>query len=182
MVCIGGDDFLADRLFVATIPDADTAFRIYRLAGVLKRAHKFSGKLMEPDRLPISLFFLGGLSDQIVRSACEAFADVRMQPFEVSFDRTVSFRGKAGSRPFVLIGDDGPSRLKSFRQSLGAAMTSCGLRRLAKTNFTPHVTLLYDSHNVAEHPIEPISWTVNEFVLTNSRNGHDHLARWPLRK
>jgi hypothetical protein len=28
-----------------------------------------------------------------------------MTPFEVSFDRTVSFRGRPGNRPFVLVGD-----------------------------------------------------------------------------
>jgi len=48
------------------------------------------------------------------------------------------------------------------------------------TNFTPHVTLLYDPRSVEEHPIEPISWTVSEFVLIHSMQGHAHLARWPL--
>ena len=55
-----------------------------------------------------------------------------------------------------------------------------GLRRLANTNFTPHVTLLYDAHGVEEYPIEPISWTVKEFVLIRSLKGHVHLARWSL--
>src|ERR1700737_2978877 len=44
------------RLFLAAVPDADTALRIYRLAAALKRAHKFDGKIIEPDRLHISLF------------------------------------------------------------------------------------------------------------------------------
>jgi 2'-5' RNA ligase len=60
------------RLFLAAVPDAGTAERIYRLAGVLKRAHKFDGKLIAPERLHISLFFLGGLPDRNVRAACEA--------------------------------------------------------------------------------------------------------------
>ena len=42
------------RLFLAAVPDADTALRIYRLAAALKRAHKFEGKIIEPDRLHIS--------------------------------------------------------------------------------------------------------------------------------
>jgi RNA 2',3'-cyclic 3'-phosphodiesterase len=72
-------------------------------------------------------------------------------------------------------------QLVSFRRMFGAAMTRRGLRRRANTNFMPHVTLLYDTRGVEEHPIEPISWTVNEIVLIHSVNGHTHLACWPLR-
>ena len=106
--------------------------------------------------------------------------DVRAAQFEVSFDRTASFRGRPGSRPFVLIGENGLGRLLSFRRVLGAALTRRGLRRVANTNFMPHVTLLYDARSVEEHPIWPIFWTVTEFVLIHSMKGHDCLVRWPL--
>jgi 2'-5' RNA ligase len=181
---IVGDDFMPDRLFFATVPDSGTAARIYRLAEVLKRARKFDGALITPDRLHVTLFFLDrwrGLREHIVPTACEAAAEVRMKPFEVSFDRTSSFRGKPGNHPFVLLGDNGLSRLRSFRRTLGAAMMRKGLKRRANADFTPHVTLLYDIRNVEEQPIEPIFWTVREFVLVHSMRGHAHLARWPLR-
>jgi RNA 2',3'-cyclic 3'-phosphodiesterase len=169
------------RLFLAAVPNAGTAERIHRLAGVLKRAHKFDGRLIPPERLHLSLFFLGGLPERQIHAAREAAADVRAEPFEVSFDRTASFRGRPGNRPFVLIGEVGLGRLQSFRRMLGAALTRKGLRRVASSYFTPHVTLLYDARSVEEHPIEPILWTVTEFVLVRSRKGHDHLARWSLR-
>jgi 2'-5' RNA ligase len=181
---IVGNDFMPDRLFFAAIPNADTAARICRLAEVLKRARKFEGKIITPDRLHVTLFSLDrsrGLREHIVRTACEAAAEVRMKPFEVSFDRTSSFRGKPGNHPFVLLGDNGLSRLMSFRRTLGAAMMRNGLRRRANADFTPHVTLLYDIRNVEEQPIEPILWTVRELVLIHSMRGHAHLARWPLR-
>ena len=168
------------RLFIAVIPDAETAARIHRLAGILKRAHQFDGKLIEPERLHVSLFFLGGLPEREIRAACAAAAEVRMESFDVLFDRTASFRGKRGSRPFVLVGGDGLQRLESFRQMLGDAMMRRGLRRVANTNFTPHVTLLYEARGVEEYPIEPISWIAREFVLIRSIKGHDCLARWPL--
>jgi 2'-5' RNA ligase len=170
------------RLFLATVPDPATADRIFRMATVLKGAYDFSGKLTEPDRLHVSLFFLGGLADDVVRAACAALADIRVPPFDVVFDRSVSFRSRAGNRPFVLMGRDGPSQLKSFRQMLGAALTRNGLRRRANTNFTPHITLLYDARDVEEHPVDPVAWTVNEFVLIRSERGHEHLMRWPLRE
>jgi 2'-5' RNA ligase len=104
------------RLFLAAVPDAATATRIHGLAKTLKRAHRFSGTLIVPERLHVSLFFLAGLPEQSLRAACKAFAEMRMPPFQVSFDRTASFRGRLGSRPFVLVGGDGVGQLKSFRR------------------------------------------------------------------
>jgi 2'-5' RNA ligase len=169
------------RLFLAALPDANTAARIFRLAGVLKRAHRFSGKLIAPDRLHVSLFFLGVLQQGMECAAREGADELRMAPFQVSFDRTVSFRGRPGSRPFVLLGGDAVGPLKSFRQELGAGLAREGLRRIAGTNFEPHVTLLYDARGVDEYPLgEPISWTVHEVVLIQSGSGHTHLAKWRL--
>jgi len=171
------------RLFLAALPDAITAARIFGLAGVLKRAHGFSGKLIAPDRLHVSLFFLGGLRQDMECAAREATGEMRMPPFQVSFDRTASFRGRVGSRPFVLVGGDGVGELKSFRQGLGAGLAREGLRRIAAANFEPHVTLLYDPRGVDEYPLaEPICWMVNEIVLIQSKSGHMHLARWRLRE
>ena len=92
----------------------------------------------------------------------------------------MSFRGRSGNRPFVLIGEDGLRRLLSFRRMLGAALARRGLRRVANTHFMPHVTLLYDVRSVEEHPIWPIFWTVTEFVRNHSMKGHDYCARWSL--
>lgn len=170
------------RLFLAALPDAATASRIFRLAGGLKRAHGFSGKLIAPQRLHISLFFLGGFSSEVTNAAPTTFVELRMSPFKVSFDRTASFRGPPGSCPFVLVGSEGLSQLKSFRQGLATAWAREGLMRLANTSFEPHVTLLYDARCVEEYPLaEPISWIINEIVLIHSRNGHAHLAKWRLR-
>jgi 2'-5' RNA ligase len=173
--CSGG------RLFLAILPDPATAERIHRLADVLKRAHRFSGGLIAADRLHVSLFSLTDLPDRQICAACEAATNFRTEPFEVSFDRTTSFRGGRGNRPFVLVGENGLRRLQSFRQMLAAALTRGGLRRLANTNFTPHVTLLYDTRSVEEYPVEPVAWTVAEFVLVRSLKGHRHIARWGLR-
>ena len=169
------------RLFLAIVPDPATAERIHRLACVLKRAHRFGGRLIAPERLHISLFSLSGLADRQLCAACEAATELRTEPFAVAFDRTASFRGRQGNRPFVLLGESGLRRLESFRRTLGAALTRRGLRRPANTNFTPHVTLLYDVRSVDEYPVEPVAWTVAEFVLVHSMKGHHHLERWCLR-
>ena len=168
------------NLFLATVPDAGTAERIHQMASALKRAHRFDGRLIAPERLHISLFALGDLTEGQHCAAWEAAMEVRTAPFKVSFDRTQSFRGRAGNRPFVLVGERGLHALQSFRQTFCAALTRRGMKRLANTNFTPHVTLLYDARDVDEYPVEPIGWTVREFVLIRSSNGHERLVRWPL--
>jgi RNA 2',3'-cyclic 3'-phosphodiesterase len=171
------------RLFFAAVPDFDAAAKIYRIAGILRQAHRFDGKLIPRDCLHVSLLFLGRGSEQLVRSACEAVADVKTTPFEVSFDRTACFRGRPGNRPFVLVGGDTLDRLKSLGHALDAAIAEKGmgqkrLGRRARRDFVPHITLLYGERAVPEYPIAPISWTVNEFVLIHSLKGHAHLARW----
>jgi RNA 2',3'-cyclic 3'-phosphodiesterase len=166
------------RLFFAAVPDFDTAAKIHRLAGILKRAHRFRRELIAPEHLHVSLLFLGHWSEQVARSACEAVAGVKMIPFEVSFDRTASFRGGPGNRPLVLLGGETSDRLKSLGHRLGAAIAEKGMGRRAVRDFTPHVTLLYGERAIEEYPIEPIRWTVNEFVLIHSLQGHVHLAHW----
>jgi RNA 2',3'-cyclic 3'-phosphodiesterase len=80
----------------------------------------------------------------------------------------------------VLSGRHGLSLLQSLRQQMLEALERTGLRGWARKAFTPHLTLWYGESEIAEHPIEPIGWTVREFVLIHSLRGHTHLARWPL--
>ena len=174
------DSGLSDggRLFFAAVPDFDSAAKMHRLAGILQRAHRFRGKLILPECLHVSLLFLGRWSEQVARHACEAVAGVKMNPFEVSFDRTASFQSAHGNRALVLLGDETSDRLKSLGHRLGAAIAEKGMGRRAVRDFTPHVTLLYGKRAIDEYPVEPIRWTVNEFVLIHSLHGHAHLARW----
>ena len=172
-------------IFLALVPDAGPAKRIYGVAEAIKRARHFEGNLTAIDRLHVTLFFLGedegDARDYIVRMTYEAARNMCMPPFEVSFDRTTSFRGSPGHHPFVLLGGDGLRPLKLFRQALGAQLARNGLKHLVKRDFNPHVTLLYTEREVEELPVEPICWTVDTFVLIHSLDGHTHLARWPLR-
>ena len=171
----------AGELFLAILPDAETSARIYKIAEILKAAHAFRGRLTAPERLHVTLFSLGHLSQDRVEAACAAIEELKAEPFDVSFDRTMSFRGRPGSRPFVLAGVDGLVPLKLFRRSLAAAFAQRdGLKHLGRRDFTPHVTLLFDDQAVDEQPIGPIGWTVRGLVLIHSMKGHEHLAQWPL--
>ena len=83
------------RLFLAAVPDAGTAERIHQLAGVLKRAHHFDGKLIARERLHISLFALSGLPESQLCAAWEAAMDVRIEPFE---SRSIARQAFGGGR------------------------------------------------------------------------------------
>jgi 2'-5' RNA ligase len=171
------------RWFFAVVPPAHEASRVYRLGEVIQCARQLRGALTSRDCLHVTLFFLGDanyLSERSIPMALEAAAEVRIEPFEISFDRSASFRGRPGRHPFVLLGGDGLNGVKELRRTLGVAMTRKGLRQKVNADFTPHITLLRDARKVEEQPIVPISWTVREFALIHSARGHRHLARWPL--
>ena len=105
-------------------------------------------------------------------------------PFELVFDRVVSFESRSGRHPLVLQGSDGIAGLIAFREVLGAAMQKAGLWRCVKPHYQPHLTLLYDGRRVAERTVEAVGWTVQEFVLVHSlygRTRYAQLERWPLR-
>jgi 2'-5' RNA ligase len=147
--------------------------------------HRLSGKALQTDRFHVTLHHVGdhaGLPRDIIALAGEAAASLSMPPFELVLDRVASFR-RARNLPFVLLGAEGASPVAHFQEALGAAMKKAGLGRWVASSYTPHLTLLYDDQAVAEQAIEPIAWTVREFVLVHSllnQTKYLPLARWPL--
>ena len=96
-------------------------------------------------------------------------------------DRVVSFTGREGNHPLVLLGDDGVVGLTMLYGSLGTQMRKVGLK--ARSDFTPRMTLIYGSRRVDEQPIEPIFWTIDALALVQSLIGktkHVRLGQWPL--
>ncbi len=176
-----------DRLFFAIFPDADTAAHVARLAEQLRGEHQMKGKPLATKRFHVTLHHLGdyaGLPPDVVAAASEAAAAVAMPSFDVAFDYTMSFLSRRGSLPLVLRGHDGIAAATAFQHALAASLEKAGFAGASKAQFTPHLTLLYDGHRVMERPVEPVSWTVREFVLVHSvlgRTRHVVLGQWPLR-
>jgi 2'-5' RNA ligase len=172
-----------DGLFFAIFPDAQAAVRIANAAWRFRRTYRLIGEPLQTRRFHVTLHGFGifdGMPRCLVEKALNAGAAVTSVPFDVAFDRVTSF---AGSNALVLTSGQGTHDIKIFHQSLGAAMRQVGLR--ASSNFTPHVTLLYDRRRIEEQFIESIRWTVYDFVLVHSRRGrtqHMPLERWQLRQ
>jgi len=176
-----------DRLFFAIYPNSSTATEIAHLAQRLRKDHALKGNQLASDRFHVTLHHLGdheGLPPSLVAAAQEAAAAISESSFEVTFDTVMSFSTRTRKRPFVLRGGKGVVALIAFQQAVGMAMRKAGLGRWVDTQFTPHMTLLYDERVVGNQIIEPVSWTVHEFVLVHSllgRTQHIPLGRWPLR-
>jgi 2'-5' RNA ligase len=176
-----------ERIFFAAMPDATTAARIHALAERLKAEHKLDGTLILPEHLHVTLFHLGdwiNLPDEIVARAKDAAAQTVAAPFGVAFRKVESFRNRTGIYPFVLTDRDA-SPWSPLRTALGAALKAAGLGGAVHLDddFKPHVTLLRDDTRLKPIAVDPISWTVDGFVLIHSLLGkttHIHLARREL--
>jgi 2'-5' RNA ligase len=175
-----------DRIFFAALPDAgakaEMARHVSRVCGDRVMTNGFDAA-----RLHVSLCFLAtgaDLTPQIEQRASDAASTVRMRPFTVAFNCIARFSKGDGKRPLVLLGDEGVAGLTALQRSLGTAMRNAGLGHREQPGYTPHVTLLYGTFPIEEQTIEPIRWTVRDFVLVHSHRGegrHSHLGHWPLR-
>jgi 2'-5' RNA ligase len=170
-----------DGLFFSIFPDHAAAVRIANTAEHFRRAYGLKGAPLLTERFHVTVQGLGnydGLPRNVIAKAIEAGAAVTSMPFEVAFDRATSF---AGSDALVLCGGDGVDGIVMFHHALGIAMRKSGLS--AGSQFTPHITLSYDCRRIEEQFIEPIRWTVRDFVLVHSLRGktmHIPLERWHL--
>lgn len=151
----------------------------------LRARHRLNARAQAPERFHITLHHLGdhpGVRRDIVAMASEAAEAVTASPFEVTFDRAVSFQG-GGANPYVLLCGPGRDALEAFQRDLGFALARAGLARWVDKSFLPHITLLRDRQIVAEEFIAPVTWTVRGFTLIHSllgRTTHIPLAQWPL--
>ena len=175
-----------DGLFFAVIPSPQSAAQIERRVQDFRGEFGLKGEPLATDHFHVTLYYLGahrGVPLGIVAKASETAASIRIATFEISFDRARSFSGKGGTRPFILSSSKGLPQLLALQQSLRGALRKAGLDNWAQPAFTPHITLLYDSLRVPEQAIEPVGWTVREFVLMRSLLGmsrYEMLGRWPL--
>jgi len=171
------------RLFFGIWPDARAAEDLTQLMARMRRDGIMRGKPVDADRLHLTLHHLGDFGDQmpsgLLPTAQKAAAMVKAPPFEVVFDRIGGTQGQ-----FLLRASDKLAALTEFRQALSTALVKAGLRRHIKTTaFNPHVTLSYGFSDVPKMLIQPISWSVRDFVLVESLLGqHKHIRQgvWPI--
>jgi len=181
----GAETPATDGLFLAVLPQVHARPRIRAAADELRAQHGLQGRLIAADRYHVSLLSFGeyhGLPPNLVPDVMRAAAAIDAPPFDVVFDRAMSFNG-GKRRTLVLCASDGAAKLVTLQRVVSAGVQKLRSARI-KSQFVPHVTLLYDERSIEEQPIERIGWTITEFVLVHSllgRGQYNILARWPLR-
>jgi 2'-5' RNA ligase len=171
-----------NNLFFALTPPPEMAARGVRLAERLRRGGLVSGRPKAAATLHVSLRGLGrfaSLPDGLVARASAAAATVLFAPFEVRFDSVASF-GAPDRRALVMRPSRGLAEIRALWQALGLALAKAGVK--VGGDLEPHMTLLYDKRTIAEQAVEPVCWTVTDFVLIHSLIGqgrHLRLGRWP---
>jgi len=172
------------NVFFAARPDSKAVESAVRVRQSLLLQHRrFAAKSIPSERLHVSLLggFVDPLPPAIMSAAMTAAGTVSMPPFKVMFNRISSFNGGSGQLALVLTGDEGIVGFRKLQEALSLALARAGLSRRRKTLPTPHMTIAYSDRS-CELSIEPICWTVNEFVLIDSLVGqsrHLLLGRWP---
>ena len=175
-----------DRLMFLLYPDMATAQRIAAEARRLKDALGLRGAPLLTDRFHITLHHLGdyvGLPNDVVAKGKAAGEGMVHAPFKVTLDRAVSFANRPGNNPFTLQGGEGVEAVVEFQKTLGLRMAGVALK--PDKQFVPHVTLLYDGQVVPAQAVDPIGWTVDRFVLVQSKLGqtqHIVLGEWSLNR
>ncbi|WP_293990114.1 2'-5' RNA ligase family protein [Sphingomonas sp.] len=128
------------------------------------------------DRLHCTMLRLGHEADWSAARLDELkglLGTVSAEPFPVRFDLI------AGN---LLRGAKGMPSAAAFHRALRQKAAMCGVP-IPEYDFWLHLSLAYRGTAIAAaRKIDPIGWTVEEFLLIRSDRGHDLLDRWPLRQ
>ena len=172
-------------LFFCVFPDPAAREAIAAETDALRVEHSLSGPAIRPNRLHATLHYLGEhLIDRadIVDTATTAAARVRHAPFEVTLARVSSFSTRNDKHPCVLLCPEERPPIHGLWRELSNHLMAAGFGRYLKREFTPHVTVLYDTRVLIPHAIEPICWQARDFALVRSWQGeYEVIGSWPLR-
>ena len=167
------------RLFFALWPPDEVRQALARGADDVPQFA--TGRRVADAKLHLTLHFLGGWRgrpDDVVDRASAAVASMRARAFHLVVDHAGSFTGARVG----WLAPSGNSGLDALWSDLGRVLDQVGVPRREQPRFSPHVTVRRDIRaRLGDIPIEPISWSVEDFVLVHSHDGvYDVLARWPL--
>lgn len=172
-------------LFLALMPDPLTARAIGRRADLTCERHGLRSRRLGDEQFHVSLFGLGSDRPETVAWTERVAPAVRFRPFELTFDRALSFRQREKC-PFVLTGQKGLETLRVFHAHLGGILKRAGLPLPDRLPFTPHLTLVWDHRRIPGYPLlRPLTWHATNFVLVRSFVGegrYEIAGRWPLAK
>lgn len=125
------------RLFIAIVPDNETAGRIAELRDEV-RNESLRGSFVPSSNIHLTLEFLGECTREEMMKASSVLGSLSFSPFTVTLDRTGAFRHKDGD--VIFIGAEHSPELMNLHNQLERRLRENGFR-LERRKYTPHVTL-----------------------------------------
>lgn len=147
----------------------------------VRQAQGLTGKPLAPPQAEVVLNTVGAFArppGPIIAKAREAAEAVSARRFKVVFDRVVGADGD-----LVLQGDDGTMAAQDLFAAIHKALVRPGMAPRRQPEFTPRLVLMREPTAVPETPVEPIAWTVRDFVLIYAipaEGRHEVAARFAL--
>ena len=172
--------FYPHRYYFALRPDLPATDAAMKISMGLRRSAK--GSAVKRENLHVSLFPLWegeAVPPDLLPVTFTMLQAIEGRPFDIVFDRVTSFRRKNGYC-IVLTAAHSPFELYNLHRKFVERFE--GMVRAG--SLTPHLTLLYTDRSFGERSIEPVRWTVRDFVLAHSVVGQGRqeiVGRWPLR-
>ena len=169
------------RLFFALYPDPALRPAIVAAAQNAALAAGVSGKRTHPERLHLTVYFLGELDAAAEAFAWQAAERVRVAPFELTLDRAGSF---GHSQVLWLAPSIVPAGLRELHDRLREGVDGLG-DHVNRKALKPHVTCYrHIDRPLKETAVPPIRWPVREFCLVHSELGAEPryhvVSQWPL--
>jgi 2'-5' RNA ligase len=165
--------------FFALWPDAAASAKLARLAVDLSPA--LQGKPVPPEKIHLTVAFLGNLADDKLQAAIEAGEAVGARAFSLAVDEVGSFRGARVAWAGMAAA---PAGLRDLHSELRAQLVA---RRLPveERAFAPHLTLVRKIARPLPRTALPeaIGWNVEGFALVRSGPGtgsYATVAAWNL--
>lgn len=155
-----------------------------RLSQDLRRRHGLKGALTTAPRLHLPLNFVGKFQGPPTRAVMEKAAGLAEKAAAPSFQVTLN-RVRTWNDPpsLILTADEGMEGVERLHTAIHKALVSGTMAPRREPELQPHILLLRDKTQTPAAPVEPINWTVGEFVMLDSVQDDgriDVLGRWPL--
>ena len=173
------------RFFFALWPDQGLRERLTQAAAILPIGDNPSAYRVKPERIHLTLAFLGTLDTHGAEAALLAGAAVQARAFTLALDKVGHFSG-----PNVVW--IGPSALAPPLAKLKGELDRELLRfalPVESAPYRPHVTCLRNVREPPDASLVTIEWCVQDFVLVRSAAGsggkparYRVLRRWPLQQ
>ncbi|MET0532606.1 MAG: RNA 2',3'-cyclic phosphodiesterase [Steroidobacter sp.] len=171
----------SQRLFFALWPSDE--FRDQLVSETQAIARDSGGRVIPPENLHVTLFFLGQVSLSRLEFVQQAGAGCANAPgFQLNFDRTEIW-GRANL--LCLTTSTVPADVTTLAEKLRDSLRGEALGG-SEHEFRPHITLARDlPRHGRPAPIKTLRMKVNDLVLVESRPGsvgshYSVMARWPL--